>query len=74
MPTWLFQIIFFGIVAGIVIYPIALLTGWASFVDKITSAPKAPTPVDTPEEMAERVTRVREMLAKAEASRLAHHH
>ena len=78
MPTWLFEVLFFGSVIGVIAWSIfwriAVFTAAGNVYEAVTRKPTSPAPVDTPEEMADRVTRVKAMLAQAEASRLAHHH
>lgn len=73
MPNWLFEILFFGGVFGVVawsiIWRIVVFTAAGDIYEAVTRKPPAPTAPEDPDLKA----RALKMLAEAEASRLASH-
>ena len=57
MPTWLFEVLFFGSVIGVIAWSIfkrfAVFTAAGNVYEAVTRKPTSPAPVDTPEEMAD---------------------
>ena len=64
MPYWLFEIIFWTVILAPLWYPVLVVMGLISFVDKLTAKPKPPAHVVTPVEAAEGKQHDLKMLAE----------